>query len=600
MYAKIVREDNTELTGIKSCTYSASVNTGTSLMPGCVSAAHIEVEVYGGQQAAVTAGEKLTYYQVVGGVATQIGVFYAEPSINSRFTYKFSAYDAAAKLDVDFSPRLMELQSSFPMMLGVLVAYAASWAGVDSPSIAPTFGNIPVRAFYADGITCRQIFSWAAELMGQFVQCNTSGRPVFKWYSAKNGYRINPSAGTDSGTVLVAYKENGLNYENYSVAALDAVVLHSPVDGEIMATYPGGVTSGNILHIYGNQLVQATYLQPQTVASTIYSQIHNIPTWRPAEISLFPDENPFHVGDIVDVQDIQGVTFKTLVMSETVSQSGAFVASASNENYDVSQTVGLQSELTGVAVNVNALQNQVADVVGRLDALPYATNPNMLDNWYFGAGVVNQRGQSSYSIASAYGIDRWKAETNTAALTLADDGITLAASANNGCSVWQPVDIPFAALAGKTVTLSILYDGGLVTGTETVPSSIPGAATNVINLSSDVPNGNVCRLRLMANGTFRVQFGQTAGNSLKFIAMKLELGASQTLAHQESSVWVLNELPNYSEQLLKCQRYFQVFRTQSLRPTYGADFRPVMATDTPNLSSFVLDNVTYYTASSES
>lgn len=40
-----------------------------------------------------------------------------------------------------------------------------------------------------------------------------------------------------------------------------------------------------------------------------------------------------------------------------------------------------------------------------------------------------------------------------------------------------------------------------------------------------------------------------------WLAAKLELGSQQTLAHQENGVWVLNEIPNYGEQLRRCQRY---------------------------------------------
>ena len=45
----------------------------------------------------------------------------------------------------------------------------------------------------------------------------------------------------------------------------------------------------------------------------------------------------------------------------------------------------------------------------------------------------------------------------------------------------------------------------------------------------------------------------------KLLAAKLELGRVQTLAHQDSSgAWILNEIPDYAEQLRKCQRYLYV------------------------------------------
>ena len=43
---------------------------------------------------------------------------------------------------------------------------------------------------------------------------------------------------------------------------------------------------------------------------------------------------------------------------------------------------------------------------------------------------------------------------------------------------------------------------------------------------------------------------------IRVSAAKLELGDTQTLAHQdEDGNWQLNEIPNYAEELAKCQRY---------------------------------------------
>ena len=48
-----------------------------------------------------------------------------------------------------------------------------------------------------------------------------------------------------------------------------------------------------------------------------------------------------------------------------------------------------------------------------------------------------------------------------------------------------------------------------------------------------------------------------AGCKIKIHAVKVELGDTQTLAHKENGVWVLNEIPDFGEQLRRCQRYFQ-------------------------------------------
>jgi hypothetical protein len=48
-----------------------------------------------------------------------------------------------------------------------------------------------------------------------------------------------------------------------------------------------------------------------------------------------------------------------------------------------------------------------------------------------------------------------------------------------------------------------------------------------------------------------------AGNGI-IEAVKLELGPEQTLAHWDGTKWVLNELPDYDEELAKCQHYLVV------------------------------------------
>ena len=67
--------------------------------------------------------------------------------------------------------------------------------------------------------------------------------------------------------------------------------------------------------------------------------------------------------------------------------------------------------------------------------------------------------------------------------------------------------------------------------------------------------------------------------------MKLELGSVQTLAHQENGVWVLNEIPDYGEQLARCQRYFQ--RIVNVNASAKALLGQAFAT-TANLASIAL------------
>lgn len=218
---------------------------------------------------------------------------------------------------------------------------------------------------------------------------------------------------------------------------------------------------------------------------------------------------------------------------------------------------------------------------------------NLLDNAYFigggtaGAFPVNQRGVTNPTKTNEVAIDRWYL---TGTLNCLSSGIQFSAGGN---AIYQKIDTPIANfLDGKEVTVSILFaDGTFATGTNTfvaLPQSnqyfIASGKVQAVSVTFPFPN-----LMLYCVDPTAV-----------IAAVKLELGNRQTLARQVNGAWVLNDPPpDYGEELAKCQRYFQVFRTQALRPTYGVDFRPTMAADTPTLGSFVIDGVTYYTASAE-
>ena len=92
---------------------------------------------------------------------------------------------------------------------------------------------------------------------------------------------------------------------------------------------------------------------------------------------------------------------------------------------------------------------------------------------------------------------------------------------------------------------------GVATGTGSVPSSFASNATITNALNNQIPNGGGCGVYINSGNLF-VQIGQTAGHTIKLVAAKLEVGSTQTLAHKENGIWVLNEIPNFEDQLMRC------------------------------------------------
>lgn len=143
-------------------------------------------------------------------------------------------------------------------------------------------------------------------------------------------------------------------------------------------------------------------------------------------------------------------------------------------------------------------------------------NRNLLDNWYFG-NPVNQRDVSGTISSAGYFLDRWKLVSGS--VTIGTDGITL-----NGTMQQVLETAPTGA-----VTASALTQAGVG---EVVPTY---------------------------NSTSKTVTVTAAGE--KLVAVKLELGSQQTLAHQENGAWMLNEIPDYGEELTKCMRYLQIITT---------------------------------------
>ena len=246
-----------------------------------------------------------------------------------------------------------------------------------------------------------------------------------------------------------------------------------------------------------------------------------------------------------------------------------------------------------------------------------AVNPNLLDNWYFGNPVNQRQGRivvpnttyysdntlttsagttSAYVTAyryatgtandvnyasfkltdsdtaptyyaapenvvrgytgAGYGIDRWKVTGNsTRTILVEDDGVKfIGGGTDNFLQVLDGAKVH----RGKTFTLSILVSE--FSSPSPLKLRIRYGNYAIVSETSITGTG-----LFSVTGTFNTTTEMhpmvTISNSddnknidLKIQAAKLELGTHQTLAHQENGNWVLNEIPDYGEQLARCQR----------------------------------------------
>lgn len=168
-----------------------------------------------------------------------------------------------------------------------------------------------------------------------------------------------------------------------------------------------------------------------------------------------------------------------------------------------------------------------------------------------------------------YTIDRWKLvawNANSIAMIVEADGVRLIGTSNSSNSAQLQESTQLLSFAaGAVVTASILVTAlgangaspwlflcksdGTPIGSSIIESV--GLHTFTMVIPDDAGDS------VMLAWGQHASFGGVGNTDMTVKAAKLELGSVQTLAHQDANgAWVLNEIPDYGEQLRKCQRYY--------------------------------------------
>lgn len=233
--------------------------------------------------------------------------------------------------------------------------------------------------------------------------------------------------------------------------------------------------------------------------------------------------------------------------------------------------VSITNPITGAVEQVDKLDHTAQQIDDAVALFPQLSNPNLLDNWYFG-NPVNQRGQTEHTGSqNGYFIDRWILGSYDQTVTVTESGLHWSTAEGIWCT--QVLE-NFDELIGKTLTLSAIIDGVLY------------SVTGVLNESGNVsmrPVGTMFVELTHADKGFRFVTYNNPTPTVTILAVKLELGSQQTLAHQDADGnWVLNEIPDYGEQLLRCQRHM-------LRIGYtdGSTYAPTIAHGIATASTIV-------------
>ncbi len=424
---KLVRSDGSIIDSsvIISCEYTEEVNSSTNLTVGNATASELTVEVRSNIK--IQQGDVFTYYIIEDGVETKIGVFNADkPTVATRTSMRFSAYDNIVKTEKVFSDWLRENQSLFPMTLFELVQHSCSYCGVTFTNVDFPNASVSVDKFYADNITCRQVLAWVAAIAGRFVRANADGALEFAWYKDATNIKVQPVKTdstsaitlTDDGEgnlsimsndieveddgegnvsvaaenlmvvtgatgvslssrVLIPYFGDSLKYENYTTEVIERVQINHS-DDDVGTVYPADI-EGNCITISSNMilgLLDSTLLTQ--IATSLFSQLKDI-SYVPCSVTV-PRTIRVRAGDIITVSDSTGYVFNTHVMKVEVAPGGTTLTATGDKSYGTNAAVSSEkyTNLTGkmleISKTIDGLVIENKNLAGELGSLRVSTS----------------------------------------------------------------------------------------------------------------------------------------------------------------------------------------------------------------------------------
>lgn len=260
--------------------------------------------------------------------------------------------------------------------------------------------------------------------------------------------------------------------------------------------------------------------------------------------------------------EARGWTAGELIGRNFTAKDHADLIAAATEAYGAAEAAQEAAAAAGsvAATKQPKLTGQAGQVVGfaadgAAVAVPGWSNQNLLINSDF-RNPVNRIGKTEYT-GAGYTIDRFilQSVSGEASIKIGDRCVKLYAKDNDGL---HQILEPGVLLCNTNYTCSILTkDGDLLTTSFISPA--PGTTGgNTINYPGTIwmlfiwfsENDQTCHVWPV------ITYNQDSVKEIDIVAMKLEIGSQQTLAHQDADGnWVLNDPPNYDLQYALCSLY---------------------------------------------
>lgn len=337
---------------IQSVTLTHCVNNGEELTLGSACANALEATLFtpkGGLT--IEAGTEVTVHKEDStGARTQVGIFMLEkPTRPSANTMKITGYDRVSKLDKDLTAWLSGL-AGWPYTLTTFAGMVCTACGLTFKATDVPNGDFLIYQFNRTSVTGRQLMQWLGEICARFCRATADGEIEFAWY-------------TDSGKTISSsgeryYFQNGLTYEDFSTAAIDAVQIRL-ADSENGALWPAAADGANSYIITGNPiLISRVTEELEPVLANIKVALAGV-SYTPCKVSI-PAVMDIHAGNTVQITDKNGKTITAYVMTKTQTGQKETLECTGSRRRDSSLAVNNQSP-SGAAAKAldNMTQEQI-------------------------------------------------------------------------------------------------------------------------------------------------------------------------------------------------------------------------------------------------
>ncbi len=258
--------------------------------------------------------------------------------------------------------------------------------------------------------------------------------------------------------------------------------------------------------------------------------------------AIYQDANGEEIPSSVDYPDFMEIFTAVIALSQTYDVNVNVSSLTFITRAELEKRLGDKSDVGHT--------HTVADIADYVNPV----NPYLLINPDF---LVNQRGQDEYS--SGYTVDGWYIEGNKCSVRPNADGILITSVINpdsNTHAFWQKIENPLAP--GKyTLSLNVLEVSGVwAARIRTVNASgdyIDSYYTSLLHKGVNKVSVDLSEGEYISAVSVGINKGTEAGNSLKLAWVKLEVGDGATPFVP----------PDPATELLRCQRYFTIYKHQN-------------------------------------